>query len=159
MWPLYHYLSCANQGDKLREIVFTVYLALNGAFSSSAQRRGGGGAGQIKYIASYTFLQAKTRYSWFVMEKARRCPLEVLFRSILYDAVDNVYDVRGCKRQNANSLIRKPLTDLLQSPREHPCQREAGEQAQYQPHSAVPSKRAMIGITAVQTTGHLGCQF
>lgn len=48
--------------------------------------------------------QAGPRYSWLIMEKARRCPLEVLFRFILCDAVDNMNNIiiyNGGGRQTA----------------------------------------------------------
>lgn len=63
------------------------------------------------------------------MEKARRCPLEVLFRSILYNAVANVCNVRICDGQKGRELDPKTLPGCTllegklesQSSADHPC--------------------------------------
>lgn len=49
------------------------------------------------------------------MEEARRCPLEVLFRSILYNAVDNLCNGRVCDGQKGREFDPKdaprPVTE------------------------------------------------
>lgn len=86
------------------------------------------------------------------MEKARRCPLEVLFRSILYDAVDNVYTIMVCDGEEGRQLDPKSIASLLPSLRKW----ERGSKHSTKHPATAPCKTALIHRAAVWITSCSG---